>query len=99
MDSSSVPEGRRMTTCAGKHAHKQGAQSQRRFVPENEQQVMGLRRRCAERSAPLDERGRRVMQWAEWYATKLGLKVMPGFIDERRGKKKRTCGPWALVSS
>src|SRR5262249_6285288 len=43
-------------------------------------------------------RGRRVMQRAEYYATKLALEVMPGFVDTGRGKLKRPCGPWALVT-
>jgi hypothetical protein len=39
------------------------------------------------------------MQQAEQHATQLGLPVMPGFVDERRGKQKRPCGPWALATS
>jgi len=38
------------------------------------------------------------MQWAEYHAAKLGLLVMPGFVEEGRGKQKRPCGPWALAT-
>jgi len=87
-----------VTVPTGNRAHEQGAPSCRRFVPKDEQELNDLRRRCAERSGPLNDRGRRVMQRAEYYATKLALEIMPGFVDVGRGKQKRPCGPWALAT-
>src|SRR6516162_410937 len=55
-----------------------------------------MRRAIATRRGSINDVGRSVMQRAEWYALNLGLKVMPGFAN---GKQKRTCGPWALVTS
>ena len=73
-----------------------GKNSGRRFVAESEQQLQAMRRAIATRRGGINDVGRSVMQRAEWYALNLGLRVMPGFLD---GKQKRTCGPWALMTS
>lgn len=87
-----------MSVSTGYCSHEQGTRSRQRFVPKNEEELKHLRRICAERSGPLDERGVRVMRRAEHHAASLGLAVMPGFVDERRGKQKRPCGPWVLAT-
>jgi hypothetical protein len=72
--------------------------SSQRFVPESDAQLREMRRAAAKRNGPLNEVGRRVMARALKFARR-GIKVMPGFVNTRRGNKKQTCGPWALMTS